>query len=306
MIKNDNISGCAGLRQAPAAWLRITGEDAVSFLQGQFTQDLKVARSRAAAYGLWLNQKGKVLADSVALLAGENEVYLWSEASAEALIGERLESYIIADDVIVEPLAAGWERLTIAGPGADDWVKARLEGALPAEGCFARSGESFVFRGRHGALSSWEWLAPAGAGPGATDIQTMDTADLARARIAAGIPLIPAETGPGDLPNEAGLETVAVSYTKGCYLGQEVMARLKSMGRVRRRLVRVSGAGAVPVCPAQLWQGDKAVGELRVAVADEDGRTVGLAMLNLFSHDASAGLALSAGGQADWRVEDRL
>lgn len=312
MIVDKDIFPCAAIRQPVSAWLRVSGEDARSFLQGQFTQDLRVARKEAVVHGLWLNQKGKMVADSHALLTGENEVFLWSEASPQALIVERLEAYIIADDVVLEPLATDWTRTTIAGRGAGEWVRARL-GELPPEGCFARKGGGWVFRGRQGALDAWEWLAPAEAGPDVSDIQQLDTQALARARVAAGVALIPTEIGPGDLPNEAGLDTTAVSYTKGCYLGQEVMARLKSMGRVRRRLLRVSGAVAVPPsCPVPLWQGGKAVGELRVAVeADVDpgrhaGGCVGLAMLNLFSVDAGAGLALSADGPADWRLEERI
>ena len=304
-LKNEDIPGVVACRQVPVAWLRVTGEDARAFLQGQFTQELRVAREQAVAYGLWLNQKGKVLADSHALVAGDEEVYLWSEASPEAVIRERLEAYIIADDVVVEPLAGGWTRTTVAGAGASAWVEARL-GALPAAGCFARAGKGLVFRGRHGALDSWEWLSPADEAPDLAGIERLDTAVLARARVAAGVPLIPAEVGPGDLPNEAGLETEAISYTKGCYLGQEVMARLKSMGRVRRRLSRVSrsGAGSAPGCPATLWQGGKQVGELRVAVDDGAGGCAGLAMLNLFNLDAAAGLALSATGPAAWRMEE--
>lgn len=312
MIVDEDIFPCAAVRQPVLTWLRVIGEDARSFLQGQFTQDLRVARKDAVVHGLWLNQKGKLVADSHALLAGENEVFLWSEASPEAVIVERLEAYIIADDVVLEPLAAGWTRTTIAGRGAADWVKARL-GELPPEGCFARVGDAWVFRGRQGALDAWEWLAPKGGGPDVSDIQQLDTQALALARVAAGVALIPTEIGAGDLPNEAGLDVTAVSYTKGCYLGQEVMARLKSMGRVRRRLLRVSGAVAVPPsCPLPLWQGGKAVGELRVAVevgagvGSGAGRCVGLAMINLFNVDAGAGLALSADGPADWHLEERI
>ncbi len=289
------------------AWMRITGEDARSFLQGQFTQQLQVARNQAVAYGLWLNQKGKVLADSQVLLTGPEEVFVWSEATPQEVIMERLDAYIIADDVVIESLEAGWVRTTVAGRGASEWIAAQV-GDLPAAGCFARVGEGLVFRGRHGEIDSWEWLTPAGAEPDVSGIQMLDAEELKRARIVAGVPLIPVEVGSGDLPNEAGLEAEAISYTKGCYLGQEVMARLKSMGRVRRRLVRVSGPGPLPDCPASLWQGGKSVGELRgvVAVGGSAGGGIGLAMVNLFSLKAEDGLALSSDGAADWRVEDSV
>jgi hypothetical protein len=126
---------------------------------------------------------------------------------------------------------------------------------------------------------------------------------MSRRRIAAGIAAVGPEVGSGDLPHEAGLEAVAVSYTKGCYLGQEVMARLHAMGQVRRRLARVRvAAGAVPTVPAPLHAAGKVVGELRSAVDDGAGGWSGLAMLTLLQVGGLERLALSAEGPADVEV----
>ena len=121
--------------------------------------------------------------------------------------------------------------------------------------------------------------------------------DMERRRIAAGIPAVPKDIGPGDLPNEGGLEAEAISYTKGCYLGQEVMARLKSMGQVRRRLLKVRGTGEIPPRPASLFQGDRRVGELRSAVRD-GAEWIGLAMVSLVQLRREDGLSLESGGAA--------
>ena len=102
----------------------------------------------------------------------------------------------------------------------------------------------------------------------------------------AGIPSVPGDIGPADLPNEGGLEADAISYSKGCYLGQEVMARIKSLGRVRRTLVRVTGTVAPPAVPAGLWQGERREGELRSA-APTPGGFDGLALVSVTS--AAAG-----------------
>jgi tRNA-modifying protein YgfZ len=121
--------------------------------------------------------------------------------------------------------------------------------------------------------------------------------ELERVRIAAGIPRVPQDIGMGDLPNEGGLDVVGISYTKGCYLGQEVMARLKAMGTVRRRLVRVRGAGrGVPAVPCALLQGEKRVGELRSAVSDGEGGFIGLAMVTKLGLVAEEKLAPEPGG----------
>jgi folate-binding protein YgfZ len=272
----------------------VRGEDALVFLQGQFSQDLRSAEAgqQPAAYGLWLNHKGRVLADSFALVAGPAQVWLVSYFSAAAEIRAHLESHIIADDVTVEDCTASWRGLALGGAGARTWLGERR--SVP--GKFARVGVGFVFCGRRGAEENWEWLAPVTSPPPPADDAPLEisAAMLEQTRLAAGVPAVPADLGPGDLPHEGGLDTVAVSYTKGCYLGQEVMARLRT-GKIRRRLARVAGAGAPPApLPAPLFQGAKKVGELRSAAADGAGGFLGLAMLTLLGLDPTSQLATAA------------
>src|SRR4051812_37487917 len=92
-------------RFQPAAALRATGSDAFVFLQGQFTNDLRLPIN-GISYGLWLNQKGKVLADSAILRISEQGFLVWSATSTASVIVARLEQYIIADDVTLEDLTA--------------------------------------------------------------------------------------------------------------------------------------------------------------------------------------------------------
>ncbi len=217
----------------PAAWLRITGSDAANFLQGQFTNELRNLSPGRAVYGFWLNVKGKVIADSFVMRGeGAEEFWVGSYFSTAAVIRERLESFVIADDVAVEDATGDWAAVTLMGP---------VPAAMARE---ARRG--FVFPGRRGRDESTEWVFRATEGAavraGLTGARVVGVDEMTRHRIEAGIPAVPADVGPGDLPNEGGLEDVAISYTKGCYLGQEVIARLKSMGQVRRRLMRVAGA----------------------------------------------------------------
>jgi folate-binding protein YgfZ len=274
--------------------LRVSGPDAAGFLQGQFTNDLAKG---GAVYGLWLNVKGKVLADSFVLRGpGADEYWIGSYFSSAAAIKERLESFIIADDVVVEDVTAEWEAITIFGrTAADAFTALRING--------------FIFRGRRGASEATEWVYPRGqraavaaALGSAGDLQDRE---VTRRRIEAGIPAVPQDIGPGELPNEGGLEADAISYTKGCYLGQEVMARLKSMGQVRRRLVRVAGAGArVPTLPAPLFVGPKQVGELRSAVQTADDAFVGLALVSRLNLGSATGVALAANSPATITLRD--
>jgi folate-binding protein YgfZ len=278
-------------RYFPAAWLRLAGADAAEFLQGQFTNDLRMIEGEGAVYGLWLDQKGKVLADSfIGRGPTAGEFWLASIAAAGNAIRRHLEDYIIADDVVVEDAPAGGA-VALIGEGVGAWLAAE-----PRPGVF--------FRGRRSTEENWEWIFPEAAAAAVTAAlaggREWDAAALERRRIFDGIPAVPADIGAGDLPNEGGLEAVAISYTKGCYLGQEVMARLKSKGRIRRRVRRVAGRGAAPAVPVALWQGGAKVGELRSAISDAAGEGfIGLALLSLATLRESAPLALADGGPAE-------
>jgi folate-binding protein YgfZ len=301
-------------RWQPAAWLGVSGPDAATFLQGQFTQELRGLAPGEARYGLWLSLKGKVEADSFVIraggvadapaAAGGAEFFIASYFSPGAALRERLENFIIADDVVVEDLSARVSGVSV-WPGA--------AGAIAAP-----AGVGAAFPGRRGAEPNAEWIFPrereaevlAGLPAGARELGAGAVEAL---RIAAAIPAVPRDIGPGDLPNEAGLDAVAISYTKGCYLGQEVMARLKSMGQVRRRLLRVERlAGAAemppprPALPAALFAGERQVGELRSAVADPEVNAParGLAMLSLLHVAPGAELALAKNGPPVFRVGD--
>lgn len=267
-IKNSTSS--AFHRWQPAAWLRITGSDAAIFLQGQLTNELRGLAAGHAVYGLWLTVKGKVLADSF-VLRGREEDEFWAGSyfSPAATIRERLEAFVIADDVTVEDRTADWRAVSVLG---------EVQGAV--------AGEAFMFPGRRTREKNMEIVFPVSASEQAggawAGLPEIGAEEMARRRVAAGIPAVPAEVGPGDLPNEAGLDAEAVSYTKGCYLGQEVMARLKAMGQVRRRLLRVRGARpAPPALPAPLFVAGRQAGELRSAVPDGAGGFMGFAMLSL-------------------------
>ena len=276
---------------SPAAWLRVAGPDALSFLQGQFSQDLRGVAAAAPgsepAYGLWLTLKGKVEADGFVFRGeGADEFWIGSYFSPASVIRARLEGFIIADDVTLEDQTDAWTGIT--------WV-----GVVPA----APPGV-FAFTGRRGFPVSREWVYRRGARIDASGSR-LDAETIDRARIAARIPAVPADAGPGDLPNEAGLDADAVSYSKGCYLGQEVMARLKAMGQVRRRLVRVAGTGSKPIAlPAAVFAGERQVGEVRSAVVDGADGWLGLAMVSNLHTAANAKLALSAGGPPALRLLD--
>jgi tRNA-modifying protein YgfZ len=258
----------------PACWIRVAGPDAAAFLQGQFTNDVRLAGPDKAVYGLWLNQKGKVLADSFILGGAADEFWIGSYFSPSSSICRRLEDFIVADDVALEDVTPGWAGVSLIGEGSGAW----LANAAPREGR--------VFPGRRASVENWEWVHPVSAGDSVrtqlAGSRALDAGGVERLRIEAGIPAVPADIGPGDLPHEGGLDDAAISSTKGCYLGQEIIARLKSKGTIRRRLFRVRGRGPVPPVPAALSREGHPAGELRSAVPDRSGMGfIGLALLKV-------------------------
>src|SRR5699024_3558951 len=112
------------------------------------------------------------------------------------------------------------------------------------------------------------------------------------ARIAAGVPRVGVDTGPKTLVQEAGLQDVAVSFTKGCYLGQETVARAQYGGRVNRTLRLLALEGPPPELPAGVMLEGRPVGELTSAAPDADGSWSGLGILR---RQAETGTRVSVG-----------
>lgn len=267
-----------------SAVLRVRGPDANTYLQGQFTQELRLADG-AVAYGLWLDQKGKVLGDSHVLRLADNDYLVVSFSSTAAQLLLRLQAYLIADEVELVDETRNWTGALLWGMGVAD-LKPPVGGlALPS---------------RRAGLGGVQWLVPVQrSGAVTVELKKISTIESNRAgaelaRLRAGVPAVPVDIGPRDLPNEGGLDEVAISYTKGCYLGQEVMARLKNFGQVRRRLHLVQGGGVPPAPGTALYQGDRKVGETRSAAADGDNFLT-LAMLSLVNLDPASGCGLAPG-----------
>jgi tRNA-modifying protein YgfZ len=261
----------------PAAWVEVTGEDSLTFLQGQSSNDLKRTGPSPASYTLWLDRKGKILADSFVLQDTPERFFLFSYSSPAATIIERLEAYIIADDVTLTDRTGQTAFAALWGEGAAQALApSQLETPLPAT--FTQREHQYILHGRHSRGLNLDVVAT-GADPAAqmsalsaavlqAGGKLVDSTVLDRERIESRIPSVPADAGPKDLPQEANLEEDAISYHKGCYLGQEVMARIRAMGQVRRTLaqVRLVAAAEGPL-PMPLYDGPREVGSLRTLTA---------------------------------------
>ncbi len=280
----------------PAAVLQVGGDDAAAFLQGQFTNELRQPTG-SVTYGLFLNQKGKLVADAHVLRLSEKEFLVTSLFSPADIIRRRLEEYIVADDVTVAEETSVTHGLALWGSGCGRLL-IQLVGVTPPAGQFVRNHEMLVFAGHQRKGENYEIIGPEKEIKvwcerlrelGCRDADANQTEFV---RIAGGISAVPRDLGPGDLPNEGSLAAAAISYTKGCYLGQEVMARLKNLGQVRRRLHVVAGRGNPPLVRAPLYQGERKVGEVR-SVANQGEEFVAMAMLSLLNLNMDGGLSLA-------------
>ncbi len=277
-----------------SAVLRVWGPDANTYLQGQFTQDLKLAE-KAPCYGLWLDQKGKVLADSHIVKLAENDYLVVSLAMPADPLRARLEAYLIADEVEVRDATEEWIVALVWGDDTSSIL-------VPSGG--------IEFPSRRAGNGARELLLPAkNAGDFVAQIKSLGRegnqaeADLTRLR--AGIPSVPRDIGPRDLPAEGRLDETAISFTKGCYLGQEVIARLKNLGQVRRALHLVTGHGTPPEIGAALHQGERKIGELRSSAPDGESY-LAMAMLSLVNLDAAVPLSREPGAAGDIAILRRI
>src|ERR1700677_2778810 len=136
---------------SPACLLKASGPDAAAFLQGQFSNDLSRIAPGEAVYGLWLDRKGRVIADShvVRDLIG-GQFWIASISSPAAVVMRRLVDFIIADDVTIEHVTPGWEGVALVGAGAGNWLAGEERAGI-------------FFPGRRAASDSWEWIVPEGA-----------------------------------------------------------------------------------------------------------------------------------------------
>ena len=271
----------------PACHLRLWGEDAATFLNSQFSADLRTPEAGLCVYGLWLNAKGKVQADSWVWCRDPESFEILSMGTAGENLREMLERHIIADEVEMEVLE-GSTLLMVQGKDAEGAV-AELFGAVPEAGGFIEGAGAVCYPGRRARGAHYDacfgdstaaeaavtTLQAAGA-------QAVEGVAIELERIAAGYPAVPGELGAADLPGEAGLVGEAVCTTKGCFLGQESILRMHNLGQARRGLYRVSGEGSVPELPAALRREgeERPVGELRSAYATDSGWT-GVAILKL-------------------------
>jgi tRNA-modifying protein YgfZ len=228
---------------------KVTGQDRLRFLNGQLTNDILKLRPGSAMYACALTAKGKLCAD-LFVAATEEGNYLDAESVLRESLAGRLEKYIIADDVTLEDVTEEFGLFHLIDPKL---AEARPEG--PAS--LGLPDEAMAFRiasDRFGVAGIDLWFPVGQTGLVREKLQQLpiDPETAENFRIEQGIARWGKELSEEVIPNEAGLDKRAINYTKGCYLGQEVISRIKSVGHVNRHL-----RGLLPMAGVAIDPGDK-------------------------------------------------
>lgn len=287
--------------------LEISGSDSRRWLNGMVSNDIASLREGPEHSGcpaLVLSNKGRILAECHVLGVGES---FWIELRRElaAPIAERLGRFVIADDVTIADRSNEIARFGVEGPRAGEAVEVALGRAFSdlAPGACVRwmEGESELVVARFGwsGEDSFQVFIPLAAAS-AVRSRLERTAPIASARalevlrIEAGIPRSGAELSEEILPPEARLEA-SISYTKGCYTGQEIVARLRSRGHVNHLLVGLRFEGDPPERGTPLDAKGKRVGEITSAAVSPHAGAIGLGFVRV-GHD-EPGTVLDAGAR---------
>jgi folate-binding protein YgfZ len=272
----------AGAVELPRDFVRAAGPDVNSFLQGQLSQDVLGLGVGASTWALLLQPQGKVTAFLRVLRVGDEEVVLETDAGFGPAVIERLNRFKLRVQCDLDVLA--WRCIAVRGPRAHELVPEGVVADWPG-------------------LPGRDLVGESPAVPAGVTECGMDAFEAVR--IEAGIPLMGRELDESTIPAEAGVVDMSVSFTKGCYTGQELVARIDSRGgNVPRRLRGlVLADGPAPV-DATVQADGKEVGRLTsVAFSPGLDATVALAYVRRAVDPPADVVVEWEGGSSPARVE---
>jgi folate-binding protein YgfZ len=232
----SGVDSVSGLRRSPVivpAVVAFRGPDAARYLNGQTTQDVRLVKDGGRALPSCVTDaKGRLQFRVWIRRGGDGALFVSCEHAEPEALFARLSRYLIADDAEAEDESGRWRMLHVTGGVPGDFQEFAV-----AANRFGEPGwdvwipEDVPDERLASLLAIAEWSAE----------------EAETKRIAAGVPAWGAELVEGMLPPEAGLDRTDISYAKGCYIGQEVISRIKSAGKVNRKLVRLAVAPGVAV-----------------------------------------------------------
>jgi folate-binding protein YgfZ len=265
--------------------LALLGTDRVRFLHGQVTNDVKKLETGQGCYAALVTAKGKMVSD-LNIFVLSDELLLDFEPGLTPTVTERLEKYIVADDVQIADVLPHYGLLHVDGPQANALIAALgMFGEIPASPFNSLMisgpvlGETYLMNNPRLGQPAFDLFVPSASVPAATDKLIAAAKSLGgracgwtafeTVRVEAGIPRFGADMDETNIPLECGIEARAVSYNKGCYIGQEVINRIHSIGHVNRELIGLrlgDELKTLPVRGDKLFKDGKEVGHITSAV----------------------------------------
>ena len=210
----------------------LTGADRVRYLNGQVTNDVRKASSKEALHACVTNLKGKIESDIYIHSVTEDDGALVIDAPEDQResLTMRLEKYIIADDVTLGDVTGEWSLFHVFGKATES-PEAQTYAQFPSGRC------RMLRNTRFGSPGFDIWWKGADLAMGGLSGVVLWASDAENWRICHGIPSWPNEVNSSAFPQEAGLESEVMDFSKGCYIGQEILSRIKMTGKMPRRLV---------------------------------------------------------------------
>ncbi len=266
--------------------LCVTGADRARFLNGQVTNNVKDLVPGKGCYAALVTAKGKLESDLNVHCLRE-ELLLDFEPGLAARVRERLERYLVADDVEIVDVTPHYGLLAVLGPKSDEVIdKLGLGLRLPAAPLTSASadlpdlGEMVVVNNARGTAAGFDLFIPAGSLAAVADKLIAAARDaggrpcgwqaLEMIRVEAGLPRFGVDMDGSNLAPEAAIESRAISYTKGCYIGQEIINRLHTFAQVSKSLLGLRLADDLKLLPIRgdkLLHEGKEVGHITSALA---------------------------------------
>ena len=288
-------AAAVGLRSAQVArdGVLAAGPEAVAYLQGQLSQDVAAIEAGASAWSWLLQPAGKVDALVRVTRTGPDTLLVDVDAGYGEAVLNRLARFKLRTKVTFEPV--GVTALLLRGPGAlleaeEVAAEARAGGPTPVDGPTSVGGDDWPDGVAAAVVADALWpVPPTGAGDEAADVLLIGDPPVAvRAddigataweaeRIAAGVPAMGAELTERTIPAETGLVDRTASFTKGCYTGQELVARIDSRGGNVARRLRGLCSGAPLAVGTELKAEGKVVGTVTSAAVSAALGPIGLA-----------------------------
>ena len=256
----------AGLHMATRTrvLVSVNGDDRASFLQGLLCQDVAGQTPGTLRYGFFLSPKARILFDSWIGVLPDRILLspsLFSKEEEEAFLAHLKKYLFFRTKATLSSETGAFISAALVGPEALALATPLFDPGAEEEGVRRLSEGGFAFlRPGIGAFDAdtggWIdlWLPAEGAGERLKGLedrvlsrggQRLDDTGLEVYRVERGVPAVPAELNEGHFPAEAGLDTLAVSYNKGCYVGQEPVTRLKFQGQLSRKLVGIRLDGPI-------------------------------------------------------------